>query len=166
MVQRDDFDARLDELARIAHRVAFRLLGDREDARDVAQESLARAYARWHRVGPHAEPWVARVATNLALDLLRSRRRPRFAPQADTTPADAASALRADLQDLLLRLPRRQRDVLALRYLADLTEAQVADLLGCTVGTVKQHAHRGLATLRDLVGPDRQAALAAGWDAP
>ena len=53
---RPDFDRRFDDLAAIAYRVAFRVLGDRGDAEDVAQEALARAFARWRTVSSHAEP--------------------------------------------------------------------------------------------------------------
>lgn len=70
----NDFDERFDALAAIAYRVAFRILGDRADAEEIAQETMARAYARWRSVAGHAEPWVAKVATNLALGAWRKRR--------------------------------------------------------------------------------------------
>lgn len=64
--------------------------------------------------------------------------------------ADPSGGLvtRLDLVEGLRRLPRRQREVVALRYLADVSEAETARLLGCSTGTVKTHAHRGLAALR------------------
>ena len=141
------FDDAFEGLAVLAHRVAYRILGSQEDAEEVAQEALARAYVRWSRVSRYAEPWVARVATNLALGRWRkahARRRTDLVVVAD--PADAA--LRVDLVELLGRLPRRQREVVVLRYLADRSEQETADALGCSLGTVKQHAHRGLAALR------------------
>ncbi|HRW36364.1 MAG: sigma-70 family RNA polymerase sigma factor [Acidimicrobiales bacterium] len=149
-----DFDAAFADLARLAYRVAYRLLGVRAEAEDVAQEALARAYARWRRVHGHAEPWVARVAANLALDRLRSHDRSRRAevPVADAAAADDATRAavdRLELAHLLSSLPRRQREVVVLRYLADRSEADVARELGTSVGTVKRHAHRGLATLRE-----------------
>jgi RNA polymerase sigma-70 factor (sigma-E family) len=149
-----DFEDQFDALAAVAYRVAHRLLGEREDAEDVAQEALARAYARWPSVAGHAEAWVARVATNLAIGRYRTRRR----GAADVGPpareghgagvADALVVDRLGLVDALRRLPRRQREVLVLRYLADLTEQDVADALGTSVGTVKQHAHRATTRLR------------------
>lgn len=144
------FDQHFDDLAAVAYRVAFRLLGSRPDAEDVAQEALARAYARWRRVSDHAEPWVARVAGNLAIDALRRRsRRPTVPEGADRpSPPTASSIDRLELVRLLDGLPRRQREVVVLRYLADLSEADTARELGTSVGTVKQHAHRGLAALR------------------
>ena len=124
------------------------MVGSREDARDIAQEAMARAYARWPKVRDNAGGWVARVSTNLALDQLR--RRGRRHPEATAATADTAgvASQRADLVAALRRLPRRQRDAVVLRYLADLPEAEVAATMGCSVGTVKQHAHRGLTALR------------------
>ena len=71
------FDDCFDALASVGYRVAYRLLGDRSDAEDTAQEAVARAFARWGRVADHAEPWVARTTANLALDQLRARGRRR-----------------------------------------------------------------------------------------
>jgi RNA polymerase sigma-70 factor (sigma-E family) len=153
-----DFDARFDDLAKLAYRVAYRLLGSRPEAEDVAQEALIRAYARWRRVQGHAEPWVARVATNLALDELRRRSR-RPAPAGPSVPDEAGSATdRLELGRLLAALPRRQREVVVLRYLADRSEADTAADLGTSVGSVKQHAHRGLNALR-AAWPDVPGAL-------
>jgi RNA polymerase sigma-70 factor (sigma-E family) len=143
----DSFDQQFDHLARTAYQVAFRILGDREEARDIAQEALARAYVRWPRVREKAGGWVAKVAGNLAIDHVRRRRptpEPRPAPELSKT--DAIDRL--DLVGALVCLPKRQREVVVLRYLADLPEAAVAAQLGCSVGTVKQHAHRALASLR------------------
>jgi RNA polymerase sigma-70 factor (sigma-E family) len=150
------FDDRFDELAAVAHRVAFRIVGQREDARDITQETLTRAYARWNRVQPHAAAWVGRVATNLALDHVRRHRRRSAMRRPDRPGGDPLpTAERADLVDALRALPRRQREVVVLRYLADLPQAEVAAALGCSAGTVKSHAHRGLAQLRTrLALPD------------
>lgn len=128
----------------IAYRVAFRLSGDREMSEDIAQEIGARAMVRWARVESYAEAWVARSAGNLALDHLR--RRTRGNPQSTTVAESTADRL--DVVQALRGLPRRQREVVILRFLADLSEQQVADRLGCSVGTVKQHTHRALAALR------------------
>lgn len=153
----DGFDERFGELAAIAHRVAYRILGDRADAEEVAQEALARAFARWRSVAGHAEPWVARVATNLAIGRWRKRRPTLSLVDAHGASVDDASALALERHGLvaaLERLPRRQREVVVLRYLADLPEKAVAEQLGTTVGSVKQHAHRAMARLRSDLGPD------------
>jgi RNA polymerase sigma-70 factor (ECF subfamily) len=148
-----DFETAFAELVSVAYRVGYRLLGDRAAAEDVAQECLARALVNWQRVRHHATPWVVRVATNLALDRVRARKRWGSAAPVEPMLADSSStaALRVTLARQLASLPRRQRDVVALRYLADLSEAEVAGLLGVSPGAVKRHAHRGLAALRTLL---------------
>jgi RNA polymerase sigma-70 factor (sigma-E family) len=145
------FDDAFDGLAVLAHRVAYRILGSSEDAEEVAQEALARAYARWSKVSAYPEPWVVRVATNLALGRWRKARSGRRHVEPATAVDAADAALRVDLVELLRALPRRQREVVVLRYLADRSEQETADALGCSTGTVKQHAHRGLAALRSSI---------------
>jgi RNA polymerase sigma-70 factor (sigma-E family) len=142
-------------LIRDAYRVAYRLLGDRGEAEDVAQEACARAYSRWSTVREHAEPWTVRVASNLALDLLRARsraarRNERIAAEQSGSNG-ASSDDRLDLYAALSKLPKRQRESVVLRYLGDLSEAQTADLMGCSVGSVKTHSSRGLAALREAL---------------
>jgi RNA polymerase sigma-70 factor (sigma-E family) len=148
------FDDAFDGLFRDAYRVAYRLLGSREDACDVAQEALARASLRWSRLTGRGDPapWVVRVATNLALDRWRRRRTAASHPVAAGVPVVDPVDDRVDLHRALAALPRRQRDVVVLRYVADLPEAAVAHALGCSVGTVKTHASRGLAALRAALG--------------
>ena len=138
------------ELFALAYRVGYRILGARADAEDVAQETVARACARWNRVQKYPQAWVARVSANMAIDVIRRRRRERrpVAPPRDPSGTDAFVGERLELVAALERLPRRQREVVVLRYLADLGESDVAAQLGCCVGTVKQHASRGLARLR------------------
>ncbi len=141
----DNFDAEFEHLWSRAYGVAYVVLGDRGESEDVAQETLARALVRWKKVSAYAEPWVVRVAGNLAIDRVRRRRRTRGLPSPDLPALDAQ---RVDLQRALLALSRKQREVVVLRYLVDLPEAEVAETLGCSVGTVKTHASRGLAALR------------------
>jgi RNA polymerase sigma-70 factor (sigma-E family) len=149
------FDEAFPRLFSVAYRVAFRLLGDRSEAEDVAQEACARAYSRWTRVADYAEPWCVRVAGNLALDVLRARTRAaKRAGGGESEPAAATAAVdeRVDLQRALAALPRRQREAVVLRYLGDQSEEQTATILGCSVGSVKTHASRGLARLREVIG--------------
>src|ERR1700734_1724669 len=105
-------------LVRDAYRVAYRLLGDRTEAEDVAQEACARTYSRWATVRDHAEPWCVRVASNLALDLLRARtravRRNERLKFNDAPPTPAIDE-RLDLYAALSTLPRRQRETVVLR---------------------------------------------------
>ena len=141
----DSFDAQFDHLWNRAYGVAYVVLGDRGESEDVAQETLARALVRWKKVSAYAEAWVVRVAGNLSIDRVRQRQRKRGLPTGDLPPLDAQ---RVDLQRALLALSSKQREVVVLRYLVDLPEAEVAETLGCSVGTVKTHASRGLAALR------------------
>lgn len=140
------FSDEFPRLFRVAYSVSYRVLGSRTEAEDVAQEALIRAYARWRRVEPHADAWISRVSTNLAIDRFR-RLRARPSPASEQEPSQFADE-RMDLVRALRALPKRQREVVAMRYLADLSEADVAAALGIAAGTVKAHAARGLAALR------------------
>jgi RNA polymerase sigma-70 factor (sigma-E family) len=143
------FDDEFDAMYSVACQVAYRILGSRPDAEDVAQEALVKAYVAWHRIESHARPWVATVAAGAAID--RWRRLQRAVPADTVTAADGPDTAIVDrliLREALQRLPRRQRDAVVMRYLADLPEADVAHAMGCSTGTVKQHASRGLAALR------------------
>jgi RNA polymerase sigma factor (sigma-70 family) len=144
------FDAQFAELFGLAYRVAYRIVGSREDASDIAQEALARAEQRWGRLADQPHAWVARVASNLAIGYWRKARRVAPAP-APAVPA--VDTERIDLVRALKALPRRQREVVVLRYLADRPEAEVATLLRCSTGSVKTHATRGLAALRARLDP-------------
>ena len=139
-----------------AYRVAFRLLGDRSEAEDVAQEACARAYSRWTAIHDYAEPWCVRVAGNLALDVLRARtratkRQERLIVEQPATTGGSGADERLDLYAALSDLPKRQRETVVLRYLGDQSEEQTAALLGLSVGSVKTHASRGLARLREVI---------------
>jgi RNA polymerase sigma factor (sigma-70 family) len=150
-----DFDDEFDALAALAYRTAYRMLGSRQEAEEVAQEAMTRALMHWGRIEQHARGWVCRVASNQAIGVLRKRRRALLAGErsAAVTLADGLID-RVDLQRALLLLPRRQREVLVLRYVVDLPEAEVARALGLTVGTVKTHAHRALASIRVALAPE------------
>ena len=141
------FEDRFSGLFGSAYRVAFMIVGDRAEAEDIAQEALARALVRWKRLAGHEEAWVVRVASNLALDRVRTTtRQRRHRPEANHVPGPVAD--RVDLQRALASLSKRQREVVVLRFLVGHTEAEVADALGCSVGSVKQHSSRGMAALR------------------
>jgi RNA polymerase sigma-70 factor (sigma-E family) len=146
------FDDAFPELYRRAYQVAFSMLGSRPEAEDLAQETLARAYLRWKKIEPYATPWVLRVSGNLAIDVLRRRKLTRRVPVPENTPA--VDGARIDLQRALATISRRQRSAVILRYFADMSEADVATALGCSVGTVKSHTSRGLAALRGLLEPE------------
>ena len=147
-----DFEAAFEPLRRLAYRVAYRLLGERSAAEDIAAETLARAYSRWSSIADHAEPWAVTVATNLTLDVGRHRAKEAARRvHIDQVVPDPQIETRLDLQRALAELPRRQREVVALRFLGDFSEQATADALGIDVGTVKSHASRGLSRLRLIV---------------
>lgn len=148
-------EAELPELFNLAYKVAYRIVGHRQSAEDLAAEAVARAWDRWDRVHSYAQPWVAKVAANLALSEVRRQSRPlRSLPlRAERESRDLAECL--DLASALRQLSRRQREVVVLRYIADLPEIEVAALLGCSTGSVKTHGSRGLRSLRQrLTDPE------------
>lgn len=145
---------RTDALLRTAYLVAW----DAAEAEDLVQECLLTVARRWPRVRrmDHPHAYARRVLINLALDGAnrRSRRRselhePALPEAADENSLRALESIdsRAELVQALGTLPPRQRAVLVLRYFEDLTEAQIAAVLGCSVGTVKSTASRGLTRL-------------------
>lgn len=153
------FEGCFPELLQVALGASRRILGSGPLSEDVAAEALARMWLRWPRlrmVG-HREAWLVRVTTNLALDVVR-RRNP-VVP--DTVAPDAADAVvvRHGLALALARLPRRQREVLVLRHLHDLSVVDTADALGISVNSVKRHQQRGVATLRTELGTDHEEEL-------
>jgi RNA polymerase sigma-70 factor (sigma-E family) len=150
----DGFEAAFDSLFPRALRLARRIIGDPGTAEDIAAEALARTYARWSKVStlPWRDGWVLRVTTNLAIDRLRSH--PTDRPIPPELLAEDTLVLRLVLTAALRDLPKRQREAIALHYLADLSDAQVAEALGVSVGTVKTHIHRGLQSLRSRLGPE------------
>jgi RNA polymerase sigma factor (sigma-70 family) len=146
------FEAAYRELFPRAATLAYRLLGERAAAEDVAAEALARTYARWHKVSalPHRDAWVLRVATNLAIDC--ARRRPVPPALQDALDVEEAATVRIALVAALESLPRRQRQVVALRYLSGMREEEVATALGVSTSTASTHLRRGLDTLRARLG--------------
>jgi RNA polymerase sigma-70 factor (sigma-E family) len=143
--------ARLPALLRFAGVVT----GDRGVAEDVVQEVLIRAQLNWGRLTrmDDVEAYVRRMVVNEFVSWHRRRRR--WVPVAEVVrpPSDAPDhasthAERDELVAGLARLPRRQRAVLALRYYEGLSDAEIADVLGCRPATVRAYAARALATLR------------------
>ena len=167
-----DLDGSFDELVasheRLVFGLALRVVGDRADAEEVAQDTFERAY--WALAGYEAErvaamrlrPWLARIALNLARNRLRRRPPPARPledgdgrPLAVAAPAAAEPAEVAERRqerdlwgELLAGLPRGWREAVVLRHVEGLPYAEVAEVLGRPVGTVKTHAHRGVRQLR------------------
>ncbi|HVE64826.1 MAG TPA: SigE family RNA polymerase sigma factor [Mycobacteriales bacterium] len=140
-------------------RTAYLMTGQRQDAEDLLQTSLAKTLVAWRRVrsADNPEAYVRRLMLNTRTSLWR-RHRHEAGPVADPPdrPDSADHYGDADLHDALwaalATLGRRQRAVLVLRYYEGLSEAEIADALGVSVGTVKSQASRALAALRTNAG--------------
>ncbi|MEV4416639.1 sigma factor-like helix-turn-helix DNA-binding protein [Catellatospora sp. NPDC049609] len=133
--------------------------GDRAGAEDAVAEAYARACARWETVRVHPNPtaWVLRTAFNFRRSVWRRLRREVLGDLPDRPAAvpEPGGGLRRELA----ALPRRQREVVALRLVADLSVAETAELLGIAEGTVNSHLHRAVQSLRHQLEPARLAAL-------
>jgi RNA polymerase sigma-70 factor (ECF subfamily) len=134
--------------------LAQRILGDETLAEDVAQEAFARAYGQWQTVGELAyrDAWVMRVTANLAVSSTR-RRKAFVEPTEPAASVEDVATMRVALAGALRNLPRRQREAVVLRYLAGLSEDEVAAALELAAGTVRAHLHRGVVSLRRHLAP-------------
>lgn len=154
-------DREFEEFARARavplYRSAWLLCGDRHQAEDLVQETLAKVYARWRRpLGGRIDNPAAYAQTTLTRAFISSRRRRSSGevpyadlPDATGTDPSAAADLRLDLADLLGGLSPVDRAVLVLRFVEDLGVDEVAQQLGLTPGAVKNRSMRALARVRD-----------------
>ena len=159
---REFVDARWPALVRFA----WTLVGDRGHAEDLVETALERTWRRWRHVRDGgAEAYVRTAVVHLAISGSRRRRvretalgeglEPRGADSSPTAGADDLADERA-VQDVvwveLQKLPPRMRAVVVLRFLEDQSEARTAELLGCSVGSVKSQTARAIAQLRERAG--------------
>ncbi|HVF04357.1 MAG TPA: SigE family RNA polymerase sigma factor [Frankiaceae bacterium] len=161
------FTAYVEARRRALLRSAWLLTGDWHLAEDLVQAALSKTYLKWRRLDD-PDSYVRRVLTTTYVTWWRRRWRGEFPTETlpDRAAADAygGADVRGQLYDVLRELPRRQRAVVVLRYFEDLTEADTAAALGCSVGTVKSQHARALAKLRasaaiaDLAPADTGAA--------
>jgi RNA polymerase sigma-70 factor (sigma-E family) len=148
--EREAFDAfargRMRELLRFAHV----LTGDPHRAADLVQDALERTLLSWHRVERKDDPeaYVRRAIVNRHISLWRRTRRERLVAETPEGAYDDRRGRDDELWAALAALPPRQRAVIVLRFYEDLTEADTAAALGCSVGTVKSQAHKALTRLR------------------
>jgi RNA polymerase sigma factor (sigma-70 family) len=139
-------------------------VGDQDTAQELVAEAFARACASWRTLRRHPAPaaWVVRTALNVNISGWRRRRRevsiPDLSVVADTPVGDAAADSPVDprIKAALLRLPARQRQVVALRLVLDLDTARTAEVLGIAPNTVMAHMAQALAALRSDLMPERQ----------
>ncbi len=163
----EEFTAFMREAKDPLHRMAFLLSGDAHRAEELTQQTFERCYRHWHKARA-GDPLVyaRRVLANLRIDAWRRTRRevltgPDELPQDDARVARAAARMPTRTVDdrdavvrALLRLPLKQRRVVVLRHLLDLSESEVSNELGIPLGTVKSTASRGLAHLRAILDID------------
>lgn len=141
-------------------RLAFAVVGDYQLAQDLLQEALVKTYVAWPRLREPlaAEAYVRRTIVTTAISW---RRRPSFhetpieiLPEAERGDETDRLTTHGVLWNHVRHLPPRQRAALVLRYYEELSEAETAQLMGCSVGTVKSQVAAALAKLRDQVGAD------------
>jgi RNA polymerase sigma-70 factor (sigma-E family) len=154
----DAFDAfaraRMRELLRFAHV----LTGDPHRAADLVQDALEKTLLSWDRIIRKDDPegYVRRAIVNRHVSVWRRTRRERLVADTPDRPHEGVRPHDDELWAALATLPPRQRAVLVLRYYEDLSEADTAAVLGCSVGTVKSQAFRALAKLRDRATTDTE----------
>ncbi|SCL61825.1 RNA polymerase sigma-70 factor, sigma-E family [Micromonospora citrea] len=147
-------------------RLAFLLAGDEHRADDLVQQTITTLYVKWRRARA-ADRIDAYVRTMLVRTYLSERRlawtRVRLFREAPEPPPfeDHGVEERQVVRAALSQVPRRQRAVLVLRFYHDLPVDEVAEMLGCSPGTVKSQTSRGLATLRRLLGERELATYSA-----
>ncbi len=158
-----DADTALEELyaAHYRHlvRLSVLLVRDVETAEEVVQDSFVAMHGRWRtlREPEKALAYLRQTVVNRSRSVLRHRGvQARYSPPIMSNhqgaDQDALTAERRDeVLDALRELPDRQREVIALRYYLDLSEAEIADTLGISRGAVKSHASRGVSALRHLL---------------
>jgi len=145
----DGFEEFVDACAARLLVTAGLLTRDRHRAEDLLQTTLLKTWSAWSRIDTHPEAYARRTMVNTYTAWWR--RRWNAEQPSDTVPErpveDGDPAVHLDLRRAIDRLPRRQRAVVVLRWFEDLTEAQVAEVMGCSVGTVKSQASRALRKL-------------------
>lgn len=169
-----DADTAVEQLY-VAHwdrlvRLSVLLVRDQGAAEEIVQDAFVAVHQRWDRLTDHdrALAYLRQAVVNRSRSALRHRGvvQRYLARQSAPPPAAGAdvSVLGDSRRDLVLaalrQLPRRQREVLALRYYLDLSESEIAETLGISRGAVKSHASRGSAALRPILaalGPDLRA---------
>jgi RNA polymerase sigma-70 factor (sigma-E family) len=135
-------------------RTAYVLTGNAADAEDLVQSALAKTYLAWDRIADRGalDGYVRRAIVNTHISWWRRRRLQEYPTDELPDQAVADHATSSDLQETLRqavdRLPQRMRAAVMLRYYDDMTEAEVAEVLGVSLGTVKSTVARAVAKLR------------------
>ncbi|KMY48255.1 RNA polymerase sigma factor SigW [Peribacillus loiseleuriae] len=148
--------------------LCFRMLGNRHEAEDMAQEAFVRAYVNIHRFNTQMKfsTWIYRIATNLCIDRIRKKKPDYFldAEVAGTDGLDMYSQIAAEIalpeeqvesmelqetiQAEILKLPEKYRSAIVLKYIEELSLKEISEILDLPIGTVKTRIHRGRESLR------------------
>lgn len=161
--EREEFRDYVAARGAVLLRMAYLLTGDHGEAEDLLQTALAKTYLAWGRIQDRGalDSYVRRAMVNTHISWWRRRRVEEY--PTDVLPEVLApdptdhSDLREQLWQALARLPRRQRAAVVLRYYEDLTEPEVAQTLGVSVGTVKSTVSRAMAKLREHLRSSAEA---------
>jgi RNA polymerase sigma-70 factor, ECF subfamily len=148
--------------------ICFRMLGNRHEAEDIAQEAFIRAYVNIHTFNQKRKfsTWLYRIATNLCIDRIR-KKKPDYYLDAEVTGTDGLTMysqiaadgqlpeeeveemeLQAEIQRQILKLPDKYRSVIVLKYIDELSLQEISEILDLPLGTVKTRIHRGREALR------------------
>jgi RNA polymerase sigma-70 factor (ECF subfamily) len=150
------------------YQICYRMLGNRHESEDVAQETFIRAYVNINTFNQDLKfsTWLFRIATNLCIDRIR-KKKPDFYLDAEVSgtdgltlysqiPSDAESPdaevesleLQEIVQKEILKLPEKYRSVIVLKYIEELSLNEISEILNLPLGTVKTRIHRGREALR------------------
>ena len=141
----------------VSHWEAYRLCGDWHEAEDLVQSTLYQIHRRWRRLGDHEKlsAYTRRAMVNTYISEHRRQRWTREVSYADVPEHGVADRESTDASNELLAavglLGPRQRAIITLRFWYDLNSAQIANLLGCSIGTVTSQTHRAGTRLRDIL---------------
>ncbi|MCZ0756907.1 RNA polymerase sigma factor SigW [Anoxybacillus sp. J5B_2022] len=154
------------------YRICYRMLGNRHEAEDAAQEAFIRAYVNIDTYNPTMKfsSWLYRIATNLSIDKLRKKKPDVYLdeevsgtegltmysqlPATDASPEDTVESLELQetVQKAIEKLPEKYRSVIVLKYMEDLSLQEISEILDLPIGTVKTRIHRGREALRKHLG--------------
>lgn len=166
--QDDDFSAYFAARAHTLRATAYLLCGDWHRAEDITQVAMTKLYLAWPRLREHGMDAYARkvvVRTFLAENRRLWRRREHLTHEPpEPSAVDGDADRRLLVEAALAAVPPRQRAVLVLRYWSDLSVEDTAEVLGCSTGTVKSQAARGIAALRRRLGPHLDLLSTDGGD--
>lgn len=158
----DQYALLVDKYKAMAYNIAYRMLGDADTAKDMAQESFISAYVALEnfQYGSKFSSWLYRIVVNKCKDYLKAERETvpvdefgDVIPAGERTPEQAASSRQTGdaVQKALDALPIEYRDVIVLKHIEGLDYREIADILGVGVGALKVRAHRGREMLKELL---------------